>query len=128
MKKIVKYIIIALTFIVGFIFVGGNNLKVSAEEVTELTIELLGDETIYLIPNSKYVELGAKAYDPVDGDISDDIVINSSAINNTVEGTYRVSYTITNSLSQSKTIYRNVIVDDNVEVQKDLMLQQEWLK
>lgn len=114
MKKHIKYIIIALTFIVGLIFIGSNNLKVSAEEVTELTIELLGEETIYLIPNSEYVEWGAKAYDPIDGDISEDIVINSSAINNTVEGTYRVLYTITNSSSQSKTIYRNVIVDDNI--------------
>ena len=71
MKKHIKYIIIALTFIVGLIFIGSNNLKVSAEEVTELTIKLLGEETIYLIPNSEYVEWGAKAYDPIDGDISE---------------------------------------------------------
>ena len=88
---------------------------VKCKEVTELTIELLGDETIYLIPNSEYVEYGAKAYDPIQGDISDQIVIDSSSINNAVESTYRVSYTITNELQESKVIYRHVVVDDFID-------------
>lgn len=115
MKKYIKYLLIIISFLVGLIFIGNNNIKVHAEEVTELSIELLGDETIYLIPNSEYVELGAKAYDSLDGDISEDIVIDSSSINNAVEGTYKVSYSITNSSSKTKTIYRNVIVDNNMK-------------
>lgn len=121
MKKYIKYLLIIISFLVGLIFIGNHNIKVHAEEVTELTIELLGEETIYLIPNSEYVEWGAKAYDPIDGDISEDIVINSSAINNTVEGTYRVSYTITNSSSETKIIYRNVIVDDNYQIKRHVI-------
>ena len=119
MVKYLKYFIIMLFSVIGISFVStvNANTMVYAQEVEGLTIELLGDETIYLVTNSEYVEFGAKAYDSIDGDISDYIVINSSSINNTREGTYIVSYTITNSASESKTINRTVIVDDNVEVQ-----------
>lgn len=136
MLKHFKYFIIMVFSIIGisFMFTINPNTMVYAEETEGLTIELLGDETIYLFPNSEYVEFGAKAYDSLDGDISDDIVINSSSINNTREGRYTVSYTITNSSLNSKTINRTVIVDDNVEVENYIKYfistgtQNQWRK
>lgn len=112
MKKYIKLMAFVLFGFMTFGFWQSNSDIVQCKEVTELTIELLGDETIYLIPNSEYVEYGAKAYDPVQGDISDQIVIDASSINNSVESTYQVSYTITNELEETKIIYRNVIVED----------------
>lgn len=117
MKKYFKYIFLIIFSVIGLSFFCNTNTITYAQDSEGLTIELLGDSTIYLIPNSEYVELGATAYDSIDGDISDDIVINSSSINNKVEGTYTVSYTVTNSSSESKTINRTVIVDDNIDSQ-----------
>ena len=115
MKKYFKYIFIMIFSVIGLSFFCNSNTMVYAQEAEGLTIELLGDDTIYLVPNSEYVELGAQAYDSVDGDISNEIIINSSSINNGTEGTYTVSYSVTNSASETKTIYRTVIVDDNIE-------------
>ena len=116
MKKFKKITVVLLAFIlfVTALFVNSPFLNVKAKEVSELTIELVGNETVYLTKGSEYYELGAKAYAPPSTDISNNIVINSSAINNDVEGTYKVSYTISYNYT-SKTIYRNVIVEDFLE-------------
>lgn len=115
MKKMKKLLLIIIT-IIGLSFSSNLYKVIYADE--GLTISLLGDSTVYLLPGSEYIELGAQAYDSIDGDISKDIIIDSSTINNSVEGTYKVSYSITNSSSDSMTIYRTVIVDDFIEIKE----------
>ena len=82
MKRLSKIFILIFSLSLGLYFILNNNHDVHAQEISELTIELLGDETIYLLLDNEYYEFGAKAYDPIDGDISENIVIDSSNINN----------------------------------------------
>ena len=53
-------------------------VPVSAAEDSELTLELIGDSTIYLKKGTEYKEYGATAYDSVEGDLTDAVVIQNS--------------------------------------------------
>ena len=112
-KKILKNVLIVLMMILCFskLF---DVVSVSAN-VDELTISLIGDETVYYTLGTEYQEIGAIAQDPIDGDISKSIVIDSSAVNTNEIGTYSVKYRITNSLSETKEIRRTVVVSDFIE-------------
>ena len=70
-------------------------------------IVLIGNDTITMNVYDTYNELGAKAIKN-EKDISDKIKIEGK-INNSKPGNYKISYTVDNN-----TIYRNVIVKDNV--------------
>ena len=61
--------------------------------------------------NGTYEEKGASVF--IDGvDYSDDIIIDSSNVDTTHVGTYRVSYTYASNMNQVKTLYRTINVVD----------------
>lgn len=60
-------------------------------------ITLLGNNPMLFDIGEPYNEPGATATDNKDGDITDQIVINSDSVNTSVEGTYRVHYTVSDS-------------------------------
>ncbi len=116
MRKSVKNLVIcALSALFAFfLFVGiGNIYSVKAEEIEEstLSITLIGNDTIYLQKGTEYKEFGATAYDTVEGDLTEDIVIENPVNKDTV-GTYTVSYSVLNSSSESASVDRTVIVFD----------------
>jgi large repetitive protein len=77
-------------------------------------ITLLGDNPLELLAGETYVEPGATATDNEDGDISGDIVIDASAVNTAVAGTYDVTYNVTDAAGNAATeVVRTVIVSDN---------------
>ncbi len=78
------------------------------------TITLNGTNPQIINKNSSYVELGATASDPEDGDISGAIVIDSSAVNTAVIGNYIVTYTVTDSSSNTVSTSRTVNVIDTL--------------
>ncbi|MFA5696035.1 MAG: immunoglobulin-like domain-containing protein [Bacilli bacterium] len=84
-----------------------KNLGIKDQE--KPTLKLIGDSEIDLIQNTSYVELGATATDNIDGDISDKIIIIEN-INNSVLGTYFVSYSVSDSSGNKKTDTRKVNV------------------
>ncbi|MFA6327534.1 MAG: immunoglobulin-like domain-containing protein, partial [Bacilli bacterium] len=84
-----------------------KNLGIKDQE--KPTLNLIGDSEIDLIQNTSYVELGATATDNIDGDISDKIIIIEN-INNSVLGTYFVSYSVSDSSGNKKTDTRKVNV------------------
>ncbi|QMS84542.1 DUF5011 domain-containing protein [Candidatus Xianfuyuplasma coldseepsis] len=94
MKKVLLLMVTVL-FSIGLagcdLFGGGGD----TDTVPGLT--LVGDATIELAVGDTYTELGALAIDVEDGDISDDIVIDSSAVNTNQAGTYTVTYNVTDS-------------------------------
>lgn len=76
------------------------------------TIYLNGDETINLNEGDSYIEQGATAWDNVDGDISNKIII-SSKVNSSVPGTYQVTYNVSDAAGNAATqIIRTVVISD----------------
>ena len=59
-----------------------------------------------------YVELGAAATDVVSGDVSGSLVIDASAVNTAIPGSYAVTYTATDGSGNTSTVTRTVIVQD----------------
>ena len=55
MKKYIKLMMFVLFGFMTFTFWQSDYDVVQCKEVTELTIELLGDETIYLMPNFAFI-------------------------------------------------------------------------
>ena len=93
-------------------FVGA--ISVSAEEAeSTLSITLVGNSTIYLQKGTEYKEFGATAYDTVEGDLTESIVINNP-INKDSVGTYTVTYSVSNGYSQIATVSRTVEVFDSI--------------
>ena len=60
-------------------------------------ISLNGLSTVVVTFGSRYVENGASAIDPQDGDLTDSIVIGGDRIVTTVPGDYTVTYDVTDS-------------------------------
>ena len=64
--------------------------------------------------NSNYEDLGAKANDIIDGDITNKIKIDNY-VNTKIQGEYKVIYSITNSRGYTTTVVRNLLVSNNPE-------------
>ena len=74
-------------------------------------IRLIGGNSVTVTVGGSYNEEGATAEDDVDGDISDLIRINDSAVNYDVEGTYTITYNVVdNAGNPAETVNRTVNV------------------
>jgi len=88
---------------------------------TPPVITLLGANPQLVGLGSAYEEQGATASDNVDGNLTGDIVIDASAVNTAVLGTYPVSYSVEDSSGNDATVLRSVQVvdffnDDNASI------------
>jgi hypothetical protein len=84
---------------------------VTVQDTTPPVITLLGDNPQVVITGSTYTELGANASDSLDGDLTDSIVIDASALNTTVVGEYIVIYDVTDGTGNpAVTVTRTVSV------------------
>ena len=101
-------------------FSGG---RISAVQVTRTVtvidnlipvITLVGG-AVDLFLNDAYVEQGATASDNIDGDLTDSIIIDSSAVDNTTPGSYSVTYNVSDAAGNAASqVTRTVTVIDNV--------------
>ena len=55
MRKTFNFVVVITTIIVSLTLLFGYNVNVHAKDVAELTIELIGDENIYLVPDQLIV-------------------------------------------------------------------------
>jgi type II secretory pathway pseudopilin PulG len=100
-----------------FYSVTNNNLTrtiyrtVVIYDFQEFTLELNGASTISHTAGTAYTDLGAIAYDPIDGVISGNIVVENNVDSNKI-GVYYVNYSITNSEGKKIATKRKVIVSD----------------
>ena len=85
-------------------------VQVTPIGLPQLTI--LGDNPLILEAGNPYVEPGAIAIDPEDGDISGQIQIDSSAVNTNEPGVYTVTYSVTDSVGNKVEAERTVNVVD----------------
>lgn len=95
----------ALVMVIGI----GSISVAAAEGESTLSLSLVGNSTIYLQKGTEYKEFGATAYDTVEGDLTESIVINNT-VNKDTAGTYTVSYSVSNASSQTASASRTVIV------------------
>ena len=78
---------------------------------TPPVISLNGSSTINLNIGATYTEEGATATDNIDGDISANIVIAGDSVNTATEGTYVVTYNVSDAAGNAATqIIRTVII------------------
>ncbi len=75
----------------------GISLGLSYAHLEKPIITLIGSNQITLQVGTVYTELGATANDTQDGDLTASILIDSSAVNTAVVGTYVVTYNVTDS-------------------------------
>ncbi|QSE96430.1 immunoglobulin-like domain-containing protein [Fulvivirga lutea] len=82
-------------------------------DTTPPVITLNGDATVAVVTGEEYVELGAIAIDNIDGDISGNIIIDNSALDINTEGSYEVTYNVTDAAGNAADeVIRTVIVSD----------------
>ena len=92
----------------------GLKLLVLAGDGTLPVLTLLGPNPQLLQPNDVYSEYGATADDAFDGDLTDQIVIDASDVNTTVQDTYTVNYRVDDPNGNFATATRTVIVQDTI--------------
>ena len=74
-----------------------NTVTITVADATAPVITLVGANPQVIEVGSAYVELGATASDNYDGDIAASIVIDATAVNTAVLGSYSVTYDVTDS-------------------------------
>lgn len=113
-RRFIKlFSVIAMFCLAIAMFIGiGDISTASAEGESTLSISLIGNSTIYLQKGTEYKEFGATAYDTIEGDLTENIVINNPVNKDTV-GTYTVSYSVSNGYSKTATTSRTVEVFDS---------------
>ena len=72
-------------------------------------ISLVGSSTIYLGVGDNFTDPGATASDNIDGDLTSSIT-SSGTVNTATEGTYLITYTVSDAAGNSVSITRTVIV------------------
>ena len=91
-----------------------GEFSITVLDETGPVITLNGDATLTVLQGSgPYVDPGATANDVVDGDVSDSIVIDASAVDTDVPGTYEVLITASDDwapIPNQTTVTRTVIV------------------
>ena len=66
-------------------------------DTTAPTISLSGDNPLILNLNDAYSEPGYSANDDIDGDITDQVIVDSSALDTSVVGDYTITYNVSDS-------------------------------
>jgi hypothetical protein len=89
-------------------------------------ITLQGDDPQVIILGNPYVELGATATDNVDGDLTNDIVIDTSSVNLGAVGDYEVTYDVSDAAGNAAvTVTRTVRVDPPTPGQAQVTVEGE---
>jgi uncharacterized protein (TIGR02145 family) len=93
----------------------GDEVSFSTEELdlTPPVITIIGVNPLEINIGEDYTEFGATATDDIDGDITQDIIIDSSNVNTALAGNYTVSYSVSDLSNNSTSEQRVVVVIDN---------------
>ncbi len=99
-----------------------RTLDIYVRSIPTPTLNILGDDDnndFKIGVGETFIDPGYYAFDKVDGDITDDVIVDYSALNTTTLGDYEVIYTVTNSGGVSETETRTVsVVDKNYTIWK----------
>ena len=96
-----------------------NTTKTQTEKDTEKPkITLLGSSTVTIGLNEKFKDPGASASDKIDGDLSKKIKVEGE-VNTEVEGTYTLTYSVSDKAGNKTTKKRTVIVSKSANKEKE---------
>lgn len=99
----------------GYDYFGNSNIAETRNILIDLTapvITLLGNNPQIIELGSTYSELGATADDNFAGNVTSNIIQDSSSVNTNAEGSYIVTYFVNDSVNNIATINRTIIVND----------------
>ena len=105
MRKIYYITTFIIILIISFL---GITYSFEYPDEEDLTFELIGPSNLYLDVNTEYTEYGIKVMHN-NLDVSNKVKIDSSGLNTSILGDYKVKYEYNNEY-----IYRNVIVIDKI--------------
>jgi hypothetical protein len=91
---------------------GGGSAPAPPPDVTPPLVSLVGDDPQLIEAGTPYLELGATASDNLDGDLTNSIVIDASAVDTSVPGDYMVNYQVRDAAGNTGTASRIVTVQD----------------
>jgi len=77
------------------------------------TITLVGANPLEIAVDTLFVDPGATAADTEDGDLTSQIITNGS-VNTSVEGSYTITYSVSDSQGASISVNRVVVVDSEI--------------
>ncbi len=83
--------------------------KIIYEDKNNPEITLTGADTVYMYLGDNYNELGYKATDECDGDLTSKVKVTNN-INNSETGKYKVTYSVSDDAGNKCSLERNVIV------------------
>lgn len=88
------------------------NEQLRTVEVAELLtqLSLRGESVLTVLQHASYKEYGASAIDPLDGDVTSSVIIDSATVDTSTVGDYLVGYSVTNSLGNTTQLQRTVQV------------------
>ncbi len=86
-----------------------KNISLIREDLAAPSITLSGNQTVYVPINSTYSEAGYSAVDNCDGDVTSNVTVSGS-VDTSKAGTYDITYSVSDSLSNSTTVTRKVNV------------------
>lgn len=87
-----------------------DNNETTNETNNAPVITLIGKNSVVINIGTQYVDLGATAYDKEDGDITSKLVTDTTAVNTSVAGIYKVWYRVTDSAGKTTSASRTVTV------------------
>ena len=97
-------------------------LNIYVRPIPSPTLRILGNDNndeFKIDAGETFIEPGYKAFDKIDGNITDDVIVDYSALDTTTPGDYEVTYTIKNSGGVITTETRTVtVVDKNYIIWK----------
>ena len=112
--KILDILIVSFMFAIAIfvVYILVNNKDDENIDNSFLTLILDGSEEYNIVKGKSFVEPGYIAYDSIDGNITDKVVITGS-VDSEVAGTYELIYSVTNSKNEtvSKVRIVNIILD-----------------
>lgn len=86
-----------------------KSVNIEFNDIENPVIDLSGNDEIYIQKGQAYSEPGYRAVDNCDGDITDKVIVENN-INNNVNGTYEVKYSVTDSSGNTNEKKRTVKV------------------
>ncbi|HUW24019.1 MAG TPA: DUF5011 domain-containing protein [Patescibacteria group bacterium] len=75
-------------------YMGIKYAELILPDTTPPVITLVGPDTINLFVGDTYTDLGATAFDNVDGDITDQIMVGGDTVDTNTPGTYVITYNV----------------------------------